>query len=271
MRRNSARRKRLHAGRDFITCGAEGQQDSCAWGREDLEHSSLFWPGAEQAAHKDELAEVVGIVVCREQGLAQDGLAGAVRDAREQVRFRVGDEFAHGFAVAEEGADAFLPGCAVGRRGTLWPVAGGEVRRDVFGVAAELEDVVLSEAGVFEQLPGGIRDSHGTHAAKFCGEILQGIRPVGMGLAPADELPQLLAQGFLVHGMASRHASLARLLGYSPSDEFGRASGQLASGTYLPSGSRVFVVVPVSFRGGADKPRGSTPRATVEIKIRMNA
>ena len=43
-------------------------------------------PGAKQSANEDELAEVVCVMVCRQQGLAQNGLPVAMRNLGEQVR-----------------------------------------------------------------------------------------------------------------------------------------------------------------------------------------
>ena len=42
-------------------------------------------PSAKQSSHKHELSEVVGVMVCRKQRLAQNGLPIAVRDFGKQV------------------------------------------------------------------------------------------------------------------------------------------------------------------------------------------
>src|SRR5262245_4887849 len=54
--------------------------------------STLFGPTAQQAAHHDQLAEVVGVVVGDQECLPQDRLPVPVRDPGQQVGRRAADQ-----------------------------------------------------------------------------------------------------------------------------------------------------------------------------------
>src|SRR5439155_20673450 len=82
----------------------------------------LRWPSTEDPSQHDQLSQVVGVMVCDEQRLAQDGLAIAVRDSGEQIGCWVGHQVLHRLEVRAEGAEASVPGGRIG-----WPVAFGPV------------------------------------------------------------------------------------------------------------------------------------------------
>src|SRR5206468_12738157 len=99
-------------------------------------------PGAEQLPEKDDLAEVVGVMVGHEQRFAQERMLGPclrVLDPREEIPLRVLHDFLHRRQVAAKRTHAFVPGRVVRRSFGLRPVARGKVRRDMFGIAAELK------------------------------------------------------------------------------------------------------------------------------------
>ncbi len=61
-----------------------------------IENSLLsFVPGTKQASYQDELAQVVGIVIGNEQGLAQQGLSGTMLDWSSEVCLRIQNELNH--------------------------------------------------------------------------------------------------------------------------------------------------------------------------------
>src|ERR1044072_3417540 len=71
--------------------------------------------GFEGAAERNERAEVVGVVVCDEQRLAQKALARAVRNLRVKVVGLVFDQSLHRTQVCLEALDAAAPVILVGR------------------------------------------------------------------------------------------------------------------------------------------------------------
>ena len=62
----------------------------------------VLLPGAEKAADQDHLAQVIGVVVGDEQRFTKNGLPGAVRDAREEIRLRICYEFFHRRKIPRE-------------------------------------------------------------------------------------------------------------------------------------------------------------------------
>lgn len=172
-------------------------------------------PGAEKAAKVEQLAEVVRVVVGDEEGLAQDGLSVAPGNFGEEIGLGVFDERPHGLEVASKLLDALVPGGSVGRRGGFRPVSGGPGRRDVFGIAAELEDVPLSETEVFEEHPGGVGKVGGLRTAKRGWKIFDDDVEGGVGVAAVQKIEEVPAQRLIVVG----HWDFPRLIG------FRRASG----------------------------------------------
>src|SRR4029077_9310472 len=81
--------------------------------------SSLLAPSPDQAAQQHKLAEVVGIVIGEEQGFAQDGLTGAVRDGRGKIRSGIHHKFLHLSQVTVERFHAFVPGGGTWRHRSL--------------------------------------------------------------------------------------------------------------------------------------------------------
>lgn len=152
---------------------------------------------AENTTQNQEFAQVVGVVVGDEEGFAEDGLAGAVRERREEVRVFVLHEFDHGVEIGVEGFDRVVPGFGVGRRGRFWPVAGRPIRRNVFRVAREFEDVPLRKAHVFEHFPGGVRGAFRADALEFRGPVFDGIVKSDVRLAALEKFNEMIGKRFL--------------------------------------------------------------------------
>lgn len=157
-------------------------------------------PGAGLAAKQDELAEMIGVVIGDEHGFTQDGLALAVRDASEEIRFRVLNQFDHGAQIGVEIANAAVPGGGVGRSGGGRPVAGRERRRDVAQIAAEFEDVPLGDAEMFEQLPERVSGARDFLPAEGGRDVLQDASGAGVGLLVAQQAHQVAAEGAVTDG-----------------------------------------------------------------------
>jgi len=81
------------------------------------------------------------------------------------------EELEEGFSVGVDGVDGLLPGGWGGRGGGFGPVVVGPLFLCVvaLGVVAEVEHVLLGDAEVLDDLPGGVRKAFGDFAAQGCG------------------------------------------------------------------------------------------------------
>src|SRR5438034_761404 len=119
--------------------------------------SGALPPRAEEPPHRNELADVIRVVIEHEYQLAQIRLARAVRDLREQIHLRVGGQPLQRSQIAAKRRDAGVPRRAIGRRLAARPIMFRPLRLRVLRVAAELEDVELRQSKVLEELPWRIR------------------------------------------------------------------------------------------------------------------
>ena len=71
----------------------------------------LRFPRAEQAAQKHKLSKVIGIVICDKESLAQNCLAGAMRNPGIQIRLRIRNQLLHRRHIAFDRRNALLPRC----------------------------------------------------------------------------------------------------------------------------------------------------------------
>ncbi len=120
--------------------------------------SSLGRPGPHHLAQDRELADVVRVVGAIDPRLAEDGVAGRVRDRRLEVDARVQHQRAQGLEVGREVGDG--PGPAGRGRGRVLrrPVVVRPAPLDVVVLADVVEDVALGDPQVLEQVPGRVRD-----------------------------------------------------------------------------------------------------------------
>lgn len=154
----------------------------------------------EEAAQGDELAEVVGVVVGEEHGLAGESLAGAAGDGGEEVGGGVGDEGAEGLEVAAEGGKGGVPSVVVGGGGGGGPVAVGEGGGDVGAIDREAEDVPLADADVLEELPEVVLQGGDEGGAEGGGDVGEGVVEGEVGGAAVEELEEVLAEEVVARG-----------------------------------------------------------------------
>src|SRR5271155_5582273 len=84
-----------------------------------------FWPGAEGTAQIHQLAQMVGVVIRKDQRFAQYRLALAMRDFCEEIGARVLHQADHVRQIFLESGHTIVPGLIIGRHGSFWPVAAG--------------------------------------------------------------------------------------------------------------------------------------------------
>ena len=117
-------------------------------------------------------------------------------DGREEVGGFVGYQGAHGGVIGTEGAHGLVPAVFVGERGGLGPVAGWPLGRNVFGVAAEFEDVPLGDAHVLQNFPGRMRGALRAFAAHGYGCFLHcGLKSTWAPL-PSSSLSRCSSRAF---------------------------------------------------------------------------
>lgn len=162
-------------------------------------------PRAQQPPHQHQLADVIGIVVGRQQRFAEHRLPVPVGNSRKKVHRFVAHHLAQRFQVAAEGAHAFIPGLLVGRRGFGGPVASGPVGRLVLRVPREFENVPLRNAQVLDQLPRRVLGAARLFAAQLRREILHRVIEGGVGVPALEQKDDLPAQIGVVggHGLVS--------------------------------------------------------------------
>jgi hypothetical protein len=120
----------------------------------------LALPRAEQPPKHDQLAGVIGVVVCDEQGFAQQVLALApCKRFHKGSRCGVPEQLFKVLTVLLDLVDGVVPCTRVWRFRSVWPVR----RRPLSGfvrailIPAEVEDIALRDADMLNDLPGGVR------------------------------------------------------------------------------------------------------------------
>src|SRR6516164_10840494 len=97
---------------------------------------------------------MVRIVVGDEQRLAKERLSLAPWKWPVQILRAVVKQLDERFAVPPEGSQGSGPFGFLHRTRRFRPITGRPLRRDMVGRPAELENIVLRDAHVFEQFPG---------------------------------------------------------------------------------------------------------------------
>ncbi len=123
---------------------------------------------------------MVRVMIRHLHSLAQQRLSFAMRQWREEVRFRIGYQFPHGRQVVLKRLHALLPRRRVLRLRALRPISGRPGGRNVFCIAAELEHVPLGDTQVLQQIPGRVRSAFRSHAAQLRGKIGHRRLEIGM-------------------------------------------------------------------------------------------
>src|SRR4029434_1228945 len=113
-------------------------------------------PHAEKPADCDQLAYMVGVMVCHEQQFTQVCLTRSVWNASKEVAFGICSKPLKLLSIPLEVGDAPLPLLARWRPVGGGPVVVGPLPLLIRGVAAEVQNVRLGEPQVLQQLPGGV-------------------------------------------------------------------------------------------------------------------
>ena len=143
---------------------------------------------------------MIGVVVGQEHRLAGDRLAVAPGDARQQIGPGIFDQRQHRLEICWERFDGIRPCGITGRLVGCRPIPVRPIGRFVLCIAAELEDVVLGDAEVLEEAPGGVRGFARFFAAKRRGEIGDGIVEGDVGVAAFEHFEKVVAQEAKIAG-----------------------------------------------------------------------
>lgn len=96
---------------------------------------------------------MVSIVVGDQERLAQDCLTITVRDQRKEISGWIGHELLQLFQVLAESLYRLFPERDVASGIRVRPIAFRKIRRDMFWVAAEFQNVRLGDPHVLQHLP----------------------------------------------------------------------------------------------------------------------
>ena len=129
---------------------------------------------------------MIRVVVCHQQSLAQNCLAVAVRDFCEEIGCRISNQIFDLFQIIAELLYSFFPESFVAMIIGLWPIPFGPFRRNVFRVAAKLQNVPLRDAHVFEHLPGRVRQAFDLLSTQFSRKIFDEVIKTDMRVAGAQ-------------------------------------------------------------------------------------
>ena len=108
------------------------------------------------------------------------------------------EELEEGFSVGVDGVDGLLPGGCSGRGWGFGPVVVGPLFFCIvaLGVVAEVEHVLLGDAEVLDDLPGGVGEALGDLAAEGGGEVFYGVFEGGVGVTAFEEGDEFGFDGF---------------------------------------------------------------------------
>ena len=151
-------------------------------------------PGTEQSSHRDELAEVVRVVIGDKKGFTQNRLTLAVRNRLEQVSFRIGNQVLHRLKIGPVRGDRPFPSIRIRRCIALWPVAVGEIRRDMIGVDTETKNIPLRDTHMLKEAPGSVRQSFRSGTSQRNRQASDCFLEIQVRMTSTQELQQMLTQ-----------------------------------------------------------------------------
>jgi len=96
---------------------------------------------------------MIGVVIRREEGLAEDGLPFAMRKRLEQIGRLVFDQVYHPLEIRAECFHALVPRSFIRRSRRSGPISTGKFRRGMFRIESEFQDVPLRDSQMLQQLP----------------------------------------------------------------------------------------------------------------------
>ena len=153
-------------------------------------------PDAKRLPHGDQLSDVIAVVIGDEDDAPEVGLLLlAGRHQREQIDRLVLRERLQRLAFALERCNGGVPRCIIG-----WCRAGGPVvigpreRVRVPGVHAEVQQVVLGEAQVFDELPCRVLEPWCDRAALIAGNALHCLLEADVRLFPVQDAREVSAK-----------------------------------------------------------------------------
>lgn len=158
------------------------------------ETGSLRASAGDHPSHHDQLAQMMGIVIAREEDLAKQRLTIAVRNRREEVVAAIarhGSERAQRCSIR---GDALIPRSIRRRRGSGWPVARRPGWGDVLRMPAEFDDVPQSDPEMLEELPRRMRRAGRADPAAFRRKVLHRIIEAHVSAVPVEKARQLIAK-----------------------------------------------------------------------------
>jgi hypothetical protein len=151
--------------------------------------ASLFGPCAEETAENYKFAQMVSGVVGYEESFAEQVLAVAPAEGFKEVGPWVLDEGLEVLEVGTNGSNGLVPCSRTGWQRGPWPVVLGPLQGLVAagGWRGEVQDVALSDAEVFEKLPGRVWEFGWYGTAKFGRKVFQRVVEGDVGLAAAKK------------------------------------------------------------------------------------
>jgi ubiquinone/menaquinone biosynthesis C-methylase UbiE len=191
----------LHRSRKLLVIGIQPRLDcppqfigSVGFYRDQSHRRSL--PDAERPAQRDQLAEMIRVVIGDEQDRAQVRLLPlAGRDCGEQIHLSVADQQVQLLAIGLEIRNALVPRRRARWRGTLRPVILRPLERvDVLRIDTEVEEILLRYAHVLEELPRCVLEACGVRSALVRCDTIDGLVKADVGLVPVKEAHQLRAE-----------------------------------------------------------------------------
>ena len=147
-------------------------------------------------------------MVSRQQYFPQQRLTGAMRNGSEKVMGGIAHQFAHFLEISGDTLHTRVPHLLVGRRCRFRPITIRPRRRLVPAIPAELQNVPQRDTYVFEQLPGGVRESLGNAPAQLDREVVDGGAEIGMTLVPIKKLSELLTEELVLAHEASQKGNI---------------------------------------------------------------
>jgi hypothetical protein len=162
-------------------------------------------PGTEEPSYYDQFPDVVRRVIGGEQQLSEIGLPLAMRNRGLELDVGVPAQPLERRTVSLELLDAVVPGTRASGRRLAGPVIGGPGELPVAGIDAEVEDIMLGDAEVLEQLPGGVGKSPRVLAPQCIGQIGHGGVEARVGIFPGEQLGEVLTEQGAHRNLPQRH------------------------------------------------------------------
>src|SRR5208282_3751565 len=137
---------------------------------------------------------MIRVMVRKEQCLAQNCFSLPAWDGLKQICPRIIHQADHFTQILLKSPNTFFPSRGVGRPRCLWPVAVGKFGRNMFGIAAEFEDVPLCQPGVLQELPSRVWQPFDIGPLFLHRKSFQCVREVNVGSAAFEQINHMLTE-----------------------------------------------------------------------------